>query len=44
VEAALLKTVALPNVLPHLQAVTDAAKEREDKQAALLCEQLGNYL
>src|SRR5215210_88011 len=29
---------------PHLRAVTDAAQEREDEQASLLCNQLGYYL
>jgi tetratricopeptide (TPR) repeat protein len=29
---------------PHLRAVTDTAQEREDEQAALLCNQLGYYL
>jgi tetratricopeptide (TPR) repeat protein len=29
---------------PHLWAVTDAAQEREDEQAAFLCNQLGRYL
>ncbi len=29
---------------PHLRAATDSAQEREDEQAALLCNQLGYYL
>ena len=31
-------------LLPHLRAVTDAAKEREDERAASLCLQLGECL
>jgi tetratricopeptide (TPR) repeat protein len=34
----------LVTLLPHLRAVTDAAKEREDERAASLCLQLGECL
>ncbi len=34
----------LVTLLPHLRAVTDAAKEREDERAASLCYQLGKFL
>jgi hypothetical protein len=54
VEAALLETAGslihegYPTPLlvlqPHLRAATDATKEREDEQTALLCNQLGRYL
>jgi hypothetical protein len=29
---------------PHLRVATDSAQERDDEQAALLCNQLGYYL
>jgi tetratricopeptide (TPR) repeat protein len=54
VEQALLGTVGdlldagypepLVALLPHLRAVTDAAKEREDERAAFLCNRLGACL
>jgi len=54
VEAALLETVGnllnegyptrLLGLLPHLRSVTDVARQREDEQAALLCNQLAYYL
>jgi hypothetical protein len=33
----------LLDLLPHLRVVTDAARERGDRQTALLCHQLGSY-
>jgi len=36
--------VALRGWLPHLRAVTDRARDREDRAAALLCDELGIHL